>query len=75
MTYTKTYNSDFNLDLHKNQDKVCFAIIPPRFTKSVSNVSSDNSRPSRRETENLCGVDFCIIPTSNVGEGQFLWIN
>ena len=76
MTYTRTYNYDFNCDQNKNAESaVCFAIKSPRDKQSVSNVITNNSRPSRMGTENLYGGYFCIIPMRNVGEGQFLRFN
>ena len=73
MTYHNTYNYDFSLDQNKNQDStVCIAIKSPRIIKSVSSVLTNNSRPSRRGAENLCGDYFCIIPVSNAGEGRRL---
>jgi len=71
MTYHDTYTDD-SRDQTKNPKIICVAIESPLVISSVSNVISNNSRPSRMGTENLCGVDFCIIPMSNVGEGQFL---
>ena len=73
MTYTGTYNSDFNLDLSKNQDlPVCSSFKSPRNIQCVSNVLTDNSRPSRMGVENSCGDYFCMIPVRNAGEGQQL---
>ena len=58
----------FNPEPTKNRDSVEFTGKLPRIiTKSVSNVTTNNSRPSRKGGENSYGGNFCMIPARNVG--------
>lgn len=69
----RSHPTDVNWDQHKNPGKinVWSAIKSPKYITSVSNVSTNNSRPSSGD-ENSCVGDLRMIPTSNVGEGHLL---
>ena len=71
MLHTQNIQSDFNLDLTKNQDSVCFAIESPRY-KQYEQCSHEQLMTFKRESENLYGDYLRIIPMRNVGEGRSL---
>ena len=72
MHIPETYTSDLISDHLKNRSKiiVCFAVNNPVISKSGCN-ALPATFDLKYGVENSNGPDFCLIPVSNAGEGNY----